>query len=94
MGGQLGAADFFGKSIRGKHRMVATLLCEDPVSTFVSVMNLRGMERNRVEVRLTDGEGTQSMQTEVIKRHDPLVLSCEILPPEFFPVGPRRGTHR
>lgn len=88
MGGPLGAADIFERAIRGKHRMVAALLCEEPVSTFVSVMNLRGKERNRVEIRLTDGEGKQTIQTETIQRHVPLVLSCETVPPEFSQAAP------
>ena len=81
--GPLGAADFLDRTIRGKHRLVAALLCENPVSTFVSVMNLRGKERNRVEIRWTDGEGKQTTRTDVIQRHGPLVLTCETVPPEF-----------
>ncbi len=81
--GPLGAADFFERSIRGNHRLVGSLLCEEPVTTFLSVMNLRGKERNHVEIRWTDGEGMQTMRTQVIQRHIPLVLTCETVPSEF-----------
>ena len=82
-GGPLGAADFFETSFRGNHRLVGTLLCEEPVTTFLSVMNLRGKERNQVEIRWTDGEGMQTMRTQVIQRHIPLVLTCETVPSGF-----------
>ena len=82
-GGSLGAADFFEISKRGNHRLVGSLLCEDPVTTFLSVMNLRGKERNRVEIRWTDGEGMQTMRTQVIQRHVPLALTCETVPSGF-----------
>ena len=87
-GGSLGAANFFETSIRGNHRLVGTLLCEDPVTTFLSVMNLRGKERNRVEIRWTDEEGMQMMRTEVIERHVPLAITCETVPSGFSLTAP------
>ena len=86
--GSLAAADFFGRSTHTHHRLVATLMCEDPVTTFLSVVSLHGRKPNRVTIRWTDEDGRQTMLTEVVQPHIPLGLSCETVPPEFSQMVP------
>lgn len=76
------------RSLKPKHRMVGKLICEEPVSTFLSVMSLHGTRPNMVRMTLTDVDGLQTHRVNNVPPHRPLRVSCEDVPPEFSHAAP------
>ena len=81
-------ADFFGRSAQSKHRLVGTLLCEEPVTTFLSVWSLHKSKVNAVKMVWTDADGLQSKVEKALDPNTPLQLSCEDVPGGFSQVAP------
>lgn len=98
MAGPLGAVQRSGNPVPdeiildrvppAKHRLVAKVLCEEPVSTFLTVLSLHGRRENAVRVVWTDIDGLQTQVEEVLEPGRPLRLSCEDMPVELSQATP------
>ena len=94
-----GPEEFIQGSDRPRHRLVATMVCNESTKTFLSVMSLRRTRPNPAEISVTDAFVTPATDALVIPATDafapqfwvaavvqpdrPLRLTCEDVPEEF-----------
>lgn len=77
----------FGKR-GGKHRLIATLLCDESTSTSLSVASLHSTKPNKVTLIWTDNLGNQVTQTKLMQPDQPLLLNCDSVPAGIMPGFP------
>ena len=92
-----GQEEFIQGSDRPRHRLVATLVCNESTQGFLSVMSLRRTRPNPVSISITDSPtipATEALSVRqdwiaaVVQPDRPLRLSCEDVPEEFSKEAP------